>query len=83
VSKSALTKEAFVAASASGTIKFRFKTPTPNYQNVVFENGVIYIECEPENFGMNVGRVESVRYDYHIPHPSSGKQCRYFNDSVE
>jgi len=61
--KDSMIKEAVVETTSKNKILIRLADEVPGFQKVKFENGVLVVECEPDNFGMNLGRIESCRIE--------------------
>jgi len=64
----AMTKEGLIASVSANKLMFRLNPATKGYNDFVIENGVLIMQCKPENFWCNIYDIANFKLDKLLDH---------------
>lgn len=65
--KDSMLKEAIAEVTTTNTITFRINEESDGYQQVLFDNGTLVVQCKAERFWTNVGDIANCKIELVIP----------------
>jgi len=58
-----MVKEAVVAATPANKIVFRINEESTGYQQVLFEDGALVVQCKANRFWTNIGEIPNTNIE--------------------
>jgi hypothetical protein len=65
--KDELIKESFLRVFGENKIVFRINGDAEGYQQLLFENGALVIQCKPNNLWTNIDNIRNSKIEELIP----------------